>query len=76
MAARMGPWLQILDDNDEAHWIAGSTCTTVSSAMPTNWVVVIREGEPMLIGPAPWLERGFWDALYNDRPAELNPRGA
>lgn len=65
-----GVWLQIIDDTDEASWIEGSSVTTVDSAMPSNWVVVIPEDGPMLIGPASWLERGFWDAIFNGWPTQ------
>ena len=71
-----GVWLQIMDDNDRASWIRGSSVTTVNSAMPSNWDVVIPEDGPMLIGPASWLERGFWDAIFNGYPTPEVTRAA
>jgi hypothetical protein len=62
-----GVWLHVLDDDERPQWITSLMCSTVDPTLPSNWVAVIRDGEPMLVGPAPWLEPGFWDAFYNDK---------
>ena len=36
----------------------------VSSAIPSNWAVEVKEGGDLTIGPKSWFRQGFWDDYF------------
>jgi hypothetical protein len=43
---------------------------TVDQSIPSNWVVDVANGGHMSMGPASWLEGGFWESYFDgEQPA-------
>jgi hypothetical protein len=68
------PSFQIIGDYGDPEWWPSVMFTTTSTRIPTNWRAVV-DGEGVLhIAPAAWLERGFWEAWYDEYYGH-RPRG-
>jgi hypothetical protein len=55
---------------------------TVDGYLPASWEAKIEEGGVLRIGPARWLEPGFWEAYFDGEPefvkayhSEVRPTG-
>ncbi len=44
---------------------------TTDGRLAANWVARVDEGGAVRFGPAEWLERGFWEAYFDDDPAAV-----
>lgn len=41
---------------------------SVSSRVPSNWVIQVEKGGVVTIGPERWLRRGFWEDYFDQKP--------
>jgi hypothetical protein len=62
--------LRIIADDGRTPILADASQFAVSpQPLPPSWVLAIREGGVVEIGPPSWLEPGFWER-YFDRDAD------
>jgi hypothetical protein len=59
----------VADDGHSLAWFNSDTFMTVDSTIPERWVARIGESGSFDLGPAAWLEPGFWEAYYDGDPA-------
>jgi hypothetical protein len=58
--------LRILSDDGRTPILAEASMFAMSSQpLPPSWVFNIREGGVVELGPASWLEPGFWERYFN-----------
>jgi hypothetical protein len=58
--------LRILSDNNRTPILVDATMFSGrSQPLPSTWVATIREGGSLEIGPANWLELGFWERYFD-----------
>jgi hypothetical protein len=63
--------LQIVDNDRSLGIFDAKYFVTVDETIPSNWVIRLRPSGVMDLGPASWLEWGFWEAYYDDDPAAV-----
>jgi hypothetical protein len=68
------PSVQIIGDDGDPTWWPSIMFTTVSPRVPSNWTAVVDAEGALHIAPAAWLERGFWEAWYDEYYGQ-RPRG-
>jgi hypothetical protein len=59
--------LCILDRDSSPTWWPIAMFMTVSSEIPSNWVVEVRANGSLHFSPVSWLRHGFWEE-YSDNP--------
>jgi hypothetical protein len=58
--------LRIIADDGRTPVLAAASLFAMSAQpLPPNWVVAIREGGAVELGPSPWLEPGFWERYFD-----------
>ncbi|MFE9751444.1 hypothetical protein ACFYOT_41605 [Saccharothrix saharensis] len=60
-----------MDDDRGAMLLDSRMFVTVDTRIPANWVCVIDERGGLRLGPATWLEPGFWESYYDGNPAAV-----
>ncbi len=64
--------LQIVgDDVGSPGLFEAEMFTTESDRIPSMWVSRVDDHGGLAIGPSRWLREGFWDAYFDDSPAEM-----
>jgi hypothetical protein len=62
--------LRIIADDGRTPILADASLFAMSSQpFPPSWILAIREGGVLELGPPSWLEPGFWERYY-DRDAD------
>jgi hypothetical protein len=58
--------LRILADDNRTPILADATMFAArSEPIPASWVVTIRDGGALELGPRRWLELGFWERYFD-----------
>jgi hypothetical protein len=67
LMARKGPAkLRIIADDGRTPILADASLFAMSSQpLPSTWVLTIREGGVVELGPPSWLEPGFWERYFD-----------
>jgi hypothetical protein len=63
-----GAKFRILTDDGVPALFDAAMFVTTAAAIPRHWVMSAREGGLVKLGPAPWLEPGFWERYFDGDP--------
>jgi hypothetical protein len=56
------------DDTRTPILAESSLFAAASQPLPDNWVVAVREGGVVELGPRDWLDTGFWERFFDREP--------
>jgi hypothetical protein len=63
-----GATFRILTDDGMPALYDAAMFVATAAAIPRHWVMSVREGGLVKLGPAPWLEPGFWERYFDGDP--------
>lgn len=65
-------WVRIyVDDERGAMLLDSRMFVTVDTSIPANWVSAIDDRGALRLGPATWLEPGYWESYYDGDPSAV-----
>ena len=62
----------IADDGRTLILVDASLFAMSSQPLPRSWVLAIREGGVVELGPPSWLEPGFWERYFDRDPDTIS----
>jgi hypothetical protein len=62
----------IADDGKTPILVDASLFAMSSQPLPPSWVLAIREGGVVELGPPSWLEPGFWERYFDRDPDTIS----
>ena len=61
-------WLRILDDDGTPILLISKMFESVSTTIPPNWSLLVRQDGNIDICPRSWQRAGFWEDFFERRP--------